>query len=71
MNNVGIFLFNNIELLDFTGPYEVFSVTSELNDYQLFKTFTISHDGAEIKSVNGLRVIPDFSFDSHPPLIFL
>jgi len=32
MYNVGIFLFNNVELLDFAGPYEVFSVTAELND---------------------------------------
>jgi len=32
MNNVGVFLFNDIELLDFAGPYEVFSVTSELKD---------------------------------------
>ena len=71
MNNVGIFLFNDIELLDFAGPYEVFSVTSELNDFQLFKVFTISSDGAEIKSVNGLRVIPDFTFDNHPPVDIL
>lgn len=71
MINVGIFLFNDIELLDFAGPYEVFSVTSELNEYQLFKVFTISSDGYEIKSVNGLRVVPDFSFANHPPSTFL
>lgn len=71
MNNVGIFLFNDIELLDFAGPYEVFSVTSELNNYQLFKVFTISSDGTEIKSINGLRVVPDFSFDTHPPIDIL
>lgn len=71
MNNVGIFLFNDIELLDFAGPYEVFSVTSELNDYQLFNVFTISSDGAEIKSVNGLRVLPDYTFDNHPPIDIL
>lgn len=71
MNNVGIFLFNDIELLDFAGPYEVFSVTSELNNYQLFKVFTISSDGTEIKSINGLRVVPDFSFDTHPPINIL
>lgn len=71
MNNVGIFLFNDIELLDFAGPYEVFSVTSELNEYQFFKVFTISSDGYEIKSVNGLRVVPDFSFANHPPIDIL
>ncbi len=71
MLNVGIFLFSNVELLDFAGPYEVFSVTSELNDYRLFKVFTVTEDGNEIKSVNGLKVVPDFSFDNHPPIDIL
>lgn len=26
--NVGIFLFNEVEVLDFAGPFEVFSVTA-------------------------------------------
>ncbi len=70
MNNVGILLFNDIELLDFAGPYEVFSVTAELND-QLFKVFTITKDGGTIKSVNGLRVAPDYGFAGHPPVDIL
>ncbi len=71
MLNVGIFLFSNVELLDFAGPYEVFSVTSELNDYRLFKVFTVTEDGKEIRSVNGLKVVPDFSFENHPPIDIL
>lgn len=71
MKNVGIFLFNDIELLDFAGPYEVFSVTDELNAYELFKVFTISADGTAIKTVNGLQVVPDFSFAGHPPVDIL
>lgn len=65
MLNVGIFLFDNVELLDFAGPYEVFSVASELHNYSLFKVFTVSQYGREIKSVNGLRIQPDFSFSDH------
>jgi transcriptional regulator GlxA family with amidase domain len=68
MYNVGIFLFNDIELLDFAGPYEVYSVTSELNSYQLFKVSTITQDGLGIKSVNGLRVEPEYNFENHPPI---
>lgn len=71
MYNVGIFLFDNVELLDFAGPYEVFSVTAELNDFKLFKVFTLSRDGLVIKSVNGLKVVPDYSFDNHPPIDIL
>lgn len=29
---VGIFLFDDVEVLDFAGPFEVFSVTSMEND---------------------------------------
>jgi transcriptional regulator GlxA family with amidase domain len=71
MNNVGIFVFHDIELLDFAGPYEVFSVTSELNNYQLFKVFTIASDSGVVQSVNGLRVVPDFTFNNHPPVDIL
>ncbi len=71
MKNVGIFLFNKVELLDFTGPYEVFSVASELHNYQLFKVFTITEDGREIQTVNGLQVMPDFSFGNHPNIDLL
>jgi transcriptional regulator GlxA family with amidase domain len=71
MLNVGLFLFDDVELLDFAGPYEVFSVTSELNGYRLFKVFTITWDGTEISTVNGLKVIPDYSFENHPHIDIL
>lgn len=64
-------MFNKVELLDFAGPYEVFSTTSELNDHKAFKVFTVSEDGGAIKSVNGLIVIPDYSFDNHPKIDIL
>lgn len=71
MRNVGIYLFNKVELLDFAGPYEVFSTAAELNDRKQFRVFTISEDGGAIKSVNGLIVIPDYSFDNHPKVDIL
>ena len=71
VNNVGLFLFDDVELLDFAGPYEVFSVTSELNDYTLFRVFTVSEDGGPVRTVNGLKVLPDFAFDNHPPIDIL
>jgi transcriptional regulator GlxA family with amidase domain len=66
MINIGIFLFDDIEVLDFAGPFEVFSVTAELNDYKLLKVFTVSKDGNQVTSVNGLKVQPDYSFENHP-----
>lgn len=71
MHNVGIFLFPQIELLDFAGPYEVFSVTDELNNHQLFNVFTIADGGQEIKTINGLKVLADYDFHNHPPVDIL
>lgn len=66
MKNIGIFLFNDIELLDFAGPYEVFSVAADLHDSQTIQVFTITKEGEAIRSVNGLTVTPDYSFSNHP-----
>jgi len=71
MYNVGIWLFNHTELLDFAGPFEIFSLTSELNDNELFNVFTVSQYGAVIKTVNGLKIAPDYSFGDHPAIDIL
>ncbi len=71
IKKVGILLFEDVELLDFAGPYEVFSVTNELNDFRLFETFTVSEKGEVIKTVNGLRVISDYSVNDCPPIDIL
>lgn len=69
--SVGIFLFNEVELLDFAGPFEVFSVTDEINDFRFFNVITITENGGEIRTVNGLRVVPDYNFANHPPIDLL
>ena len=71
MKNIGIFVFDDIELMDFAGPYEVFSVANELNSYQLCRTFTFSESSAKIKSVNGLYVIPDYTVEDCPEIDIL
>jgi transcriptional regulator GlxA family with amidase domain len=71
MKNVGIFLFENIELLDFAGPFEVFSVTNELNNFKLFNTFTVTRNENPVRSVNGLKIIPDYSIENSPKIDIL
>ncbi len=71
MYNTAILLFNGVEVLDFAGPFEVFSVTSELNDYKLFNVFTITRDGLGVKTINNLKVLPDYSIKDHPPIDIL
>jgi transcriptional regulator GlxA family with amidase domain len=69
--NVGIFIFNDAEVLDFAGPFEVFSVTSQINNHEPFNVFTVSKTTETISAVNGLKVVPDFSIDEHPPIDIL
>ena len=69
--NVGILLFDDAEVLDFAGPFEVFSVTSQINNVEPFRIFTLSKDGKMISAVNGLQVQPDFSISNHPEIDIL
>ncbi|WCL50634.1 DJ-1/PfpI family protein [Leptospira sp. GIMC2001] len=69
--NIGILIFNDIELLDFAGPFEVFSVTNALNKYDLCNTFTVAEKRLEIKTVNGLKVNPDFDIMNCPKIDIL
>ena len=69
--NVGILLFDDVELLDFAGPYEVFAVADELHDHSLFDVFTLSENGDEIRTIHGLSVKPDYSIENTPRIDIL
>jgi transcriptional regulator GlxA family with amidase domain len=58
---VGIVLFNEVEVLDFAGPYEVFSLASKGKE-KIFEVKTIGETGEIISARNGLKVLPDFNF---------
>ncbi len=69
--SVGIFLFNGVELLDLAGPFDVFTITAELNDNQFFNVFTVAERGEKIRTINGLQVEADYNFINHPPIDLL
>lgn len=64
--NTAILIFDDVEVLDFAGPFEVFSVTNELNDYSLLNVFTVAREKAPVTARNGLSVNPDYSIDDAP-----
>jgi len=68
--SVGIFLFNEVEVLDFAGPFEVFSVT-EVNGEKPFTVYTVSENGEMITARNGLKVQSDYSIENLPPVDIL
>lgn len=64
--NVAILLFNDVEVLDFAGPFEVFSVTSEINEDQPFQVYTVAETPGEILAKNGLSVNPKYTLTDCP-----
>ncbi len=73
--NVGILIFNEVEVLDFCGPFEVFSVASRVastilnkRDQPPFGVFTIAERPGIIKARGNLLVQPHFSIQDHPPI---
>lgn len=71
MLTVGICLFDEVEVLDFAGAFEVFSLAENENAEKIFKVVTISQNPTPIHARNGLQVITDYQFDNHPPLDIL
>jgi transcriptional regulator GlxA family with amidase domain len=68
---VGILLFDQVEVLDFAGPFEVFSVASEVHDFSLFDVFTVAQSKQPIIAVNGLSVNPKYDFSDCPDVNIL
>ena len=60
---VAILIFNGVELLDFTGPAEVFIVT----DYgKAFQVFTVAGTTDLVKTMGGIQVKPDYTYVNAP-----
>ena len=77
--NVGIFIFDLVEVLDFSGPYEVFSCArltkkssaSILKLPRAFNVFTFSEKKKYISASGGLKIKSDFVFKNCPALDIL
>jgi transcriptional regulator GlxA family with amidase domain len=72
---VGVFIFDGVEVLDFAGPFEVFSVagmeTGRTFGSSAFTVLTIAEDPRTITATGGLRVEPAALFADHPDLDIL
>ncbi|MBD1912940.1 DJ-1/PfpI family protein [Leptolyngbya sp. FACHB-8] len=75
--SVGIYIFPDVEVLDFAGPYEVFTTASRvfkranLSLPEPFTVFTIAPQPSTIRARAGLVVQPDYTFANHPPIDLL
>lgn len=65
--NVAILIFDEVEVLDFCGPFEVFAVTGARSEEKPFNVFTVAETTAAITARNGLSVNPKYAFADCPP----
>ncbi|WP_339726145.1 DJ-1/PfpI family protein [uncultured Paraglaciecola sp.] len=70
--NIGIYLYKNAEVLDFAGPFEVFSTANRLhNTTQQFNVFLIGESALPILARGGFCITPKYSIYNHPALELL
>lgn len=75
--NVGIYIFNEVEVLDFAGPFEVFCTATRVHSKtatstrKIFDVFTVAEAEGPVKARGGLAVMPAFTFGQHPKIDIL
>jgi transcriptional regulator GlxA family with amidase domain len=75
--NLGILIFDDVEVLDFAGPFEVFSRTRtepgpqsrQSDESAPFHVFTVAPKRGNVRATGGLTVVPDYCFDDNVPPI--
>ncbi len=73
---VGIVIFPEVEVLDFCGPYEVFTATRldearRREEPSPFQVLLVAEGVGEIATAGGMRVLPDCALAACPPLDIL
>jgi transcriptional regulator GlxA family with amidase domain len=71
---IGILVFDDVEVLDFAGPYEVFTCAARVHTGLApgmpprFKVLTIGQRKAMVRARAGLVICPEAAFDNAPAI---
>jgi len=76
---VGVLVFEDVEVLDFAGPFEVFSRTRltpgvdsrRSDDSAPFRVFTVARTRGPIHATGGLTIVPSYGFVDAPRIDLL
>jgi len=69
MMNIGIYIYDQSEVLDFSGPFEVFSTASRICPGEKpFDVFLVGETGEAVIARGGYRVDPKYGFHNHPQI---
>ncbi|CAN5802843.1 DJ-1/PfpI family protein [soil metagenome] len=77
--SAGILIFDDVEVLDFAGPFEILSrarlepgtESRRSEDSAPFQVFTVAERPGTVMATGGLRVVPHYDFTNAPPLDIL
>ena len=72
MLTIGILLYDEVEVLDFAGPFEVFSTASRVagrrGEAAPFRVLTLAIAPGPVHARGALPVLPEATLATHPPL---
>ncbi|MGD1930197.1 MAG: DJ-1/PfpI family protein [Leptolyngbyaceae cyanobacterium] len=63
--NIAVLIFNDVEVLDFCGPFEVFSVTGQQDKSSPFNVYTVA-EYSPISARNKLSINPHYILENCP-----
>lgn len=63
---LAVLLFDDVEVLDFCGPFEVFTVASRQIDPKAFEVITVAEKLGPVLTRNGLSVNPQYTLADCP-----
>lgn len=67
--NVGIYIYDDAEVLDFSGPFEVFSTAARLSGTEKpFNPFLIAESQSAVRARGNFQVVPHYSTSDHPDI---
>jgi transcriptional regulator GlxA family with amidase domain len=65
---IGIALFDGAEELDWAGPWEVLAAWAEQFPDDGVRVFTVAREDGPVTCAKGLRVLPDETWETAPPM---
>jgi transcriptional regulator GlxA family with amidase domain len=73
---VGILIFDDVEVLDFCGPFEVFSIVrlneeKRMEEPSPFDVVLVAEHTGPVLTAGGMQVTPGYSIENCPPLDIL
>jgi len=70
--NIGIYIYDEAEVLDFSGPFEVFSTASRfLEASEKFNVFLIAEQSGSVTARGGYDINTNYNINNHPKLDLL